>query len=155
MNLVFVYGTLKRGGSNYHLLEASHGTKFAGVGRTNLNHYLIWGHGFTYTTVYPDGIHGAYVIGELFEVTDETLTRLDWLEGHPSHYCREQVPVRRIGRRKGSGDIYFPWMYLVPNDRLDDVSQAQFLEEQGGMYVDWRRAGARVYTDEEFQLLDH
>jgi gamma-glutamylcyclotransferase (GGCT)/AIG2-like uncharacterized protein YtfP len=76
MNLVFVYGTLKRGGSNHAFLQ---GQKFLGDVRT--------GAGFTLYSLgdYPGMVRArndtAGVTGELWEVDDTVLAELDRLEG--------------------------------------------------------------------------
>jgi gamma-glutamylcyclotransferase (GGCT)/AIG2-like uncharacterized protein YtfP len=81
MNYVFVYGTLKKHGSNHKLLEKS---KF--IKNHILEHCQLcdYGHGFPYL------IHSAgyYVHGEVYEVDDRILSRLDQLEGVPHLYMR-------------------------------------------------------------------
>lgn len=48
--------------------------------------------------------------GEVWEVDQETLERLDHLEGHPNLYLRLQVPLLG-GKEK-------VWAYFLPEDRL-------------------------------------
>lgn len=89
MNLVFVYGTLKRGGANHQCL---HGQKFLGDARTVA--------GFTLYTLgdYPGMVRVAGdtvgVTGELWLVNDAGLTELDRLEGTDEGlYERVEVPL--------------------------------------------------------------
>lgn len=85
MNIVFVYGTLLHGEANHTLIEDS---LFIGKGR-------IYGHKMYDVGYYPGIIPGdGTVLGELYEVTDETLIRLDWLEGEGSLYIRKSMPVQ-------------------------------------------------------------
>lgn len=76
MTTVFVYGTLKRGGSNHLLLK---GQKFLGAVRTEP--------GFTLYTLgdYPGMVRApgdtVGVTGELWSVDDACLAELDRLEG--------------------------------------------------------------------------
>lgn len=76
MNLVFVYGTLKRGGSNHSFLK---GQKFLGNARTVP--------GFTLYALgdYPGMVRApsdtAGVTGELWTVDEACLAELDQLEG--------------------------------------------------------------------------
>lgn len=76
MILVFVYGTLKRGGSNHVFLRQQ---KFLGEARTTL--------GFTLYSLgdYPGMVRApgdtAGVTGELWSVDEATLAELDRLEG--------------------------------------------------------------------------
>lgn len=44
--------------------------------------------------------------GELYEVDDATLSRLDSLEGHPNWYERKPVEVK-IGEKKYKTELYF------------------------------------------------
>ena len=78
---VFVYGSLKRGFHNHYLLK---GSKFIGEDSTR-GKMLSLG-------AFPGVIKGdGPVHGELFIVDDETLQKLDALEGCPSLYVREQI----------------------------------------------------------------
>jgi len=76
MNTVFVYGTLKRGGSNHLFLR---GQKFLGDART--------APGFTLYSLghYPGMVRApgdtVGVTGELWSVDEECLAELDRLEG--------------------------------------------------------------------------
>jgi gamma-glutamylcyclotransferase (GGCT)/AIG2-like uncharacterized protein YtfP len=51
---------------------------------------------------------GYRIQGELWEVDENTLNRLDMLEGHPNWYKREFVDVS-VNRFK-----YSAWMYIFP-----------------------------------------
>jgi gamma-glutamylaminecyclotransferase len=76
MTNVFVYGTLKRGGSNHHYLA---GQEFVGEACT--------GPGFALYALgdYPGMVRSAdptrQVAGEIWSVTEPCLARLDELEG--------------------------------------------------------------------------
>lgn len=73
-NAVFVYGTLRRGGSNHFRMA---GSDFFGSGRIHGRIYRVdW---------YPVLIRGGdfYVKGELYFVSDENLAALDEFEGIP------------------------------------------------------------------------
>lgn len=75
MALVFVYGTLKRGGSNHRFLA---GQRFVGAARTRPRFRLVLLDG------YPGMIEsapGLAVEGELWEVDAACLAELDRLEG--------------------------------------------------------------------------
>jgi gamma-glutamylcyclotransferase (GGCT)/AIG2-like uncharacterized protein YtfP len=79
--LVFVYGTLKKGYSNHRLLEGA--TCF---GEAEVRDYsMVDGPGFPYA--FPK-TH-SWVKGEVYEVDD--LGPLDRLEGYPGFYNRSKV----------------------------------------------------------------
>lgn len=100
---VFVYGTLKEGRSNHRLLAH---TEPLGEGATVENYYMI-GHGVPY--VFPGG--DKKVLGEVYQLPDEdTLEALDWLEGHPHHYCRKVIPVL-VGDK-----VIDCWCYLMAQE---------------------------------------
>ncbi len=88
--IVFVYGTLMRGG-RYHGLIAH--SERLGPART--------AHGFALVDLgpYPAMIAGeGSVAGELYRVDAATLAALDELEGHPSYYQR--TPIRLADGRE-------------------------------------------------------
>ena len=106
LHSVAVYGTLKKGRGNHRLLA---------------NSYCL-GEGFT-SSPYPLVIDDLpYVIDregsgwrvhvETYRVTDETLARLDSLEGHPDWYQRKQIQVQLY-----KGGTVSAWVYMIPDDK--------------------------------------
>lgn len=99
-HLVFVYGTLRSGHSNNHLLKEAY---CYGTGSTEASYsmYLISGYPYVTSsaTRYP-------IIGELYAVDDETLKILDRMEGHPRHYERRETTII-VGN-----EHYVAWMYF-------------------------------------------
>ncbi|MBM9514691.1 gamma-glutamylcyclotransferase family protein [Desulfogranum marinum] len=83
---IFVYGTLKRGYSNHRFLADS---KFLGTGKTR-EKYAMYVSGIPFVIVSEPV---SQIHGELYEVDDQTLYKLDQLEGHPHWYQREQVEI--------------------------------------------------------------
>ena len=84
---VFVYGTLKRGGSNHRFLT---GQSFEGEAAT-LPRYRLYDRG-----PYPclvDNESGVAVRGEVWAVDDATLRRLDEYEGVPTLYTRKEIAL--------------------------------------------------------------
>lgn len=94
---MFVYGTLKKGFGNNHLLS---GDTFVGEATTLPNFTMFSMGGFP--GVSKEG--ETQIRGEIYEVSPSTLERLDRLEGHPNWYIREEVPTS-LGRA---------WIYLQP-----------------------------------------
>lgn len=83
---VFVYGTLKRGERHHHLLASA---RFVGRGRTAPRFGLVDMGG------YPAMVEGGRtaVEGEIWEVDDRTLEKLDALEEHPRFYRRIRLEL--------------------------------------------------------------
>jgi gamma-glutamylaminecyclotransferase len=99
---VFVYGSLKRGFHNHSVLD---GAKFAGEATLNPKYtmYSLGG----YPAIVPDGKHPSQIIGELYEVDNAGLARLDMLEGYPSYYNRR----KEIVNTERGGEI--AWVYYI------------------------------------------
>lgn len=87
-NLVFTYGTLKRGHGNNRLLATS---EFLAPAVTDAE-FMLLQVGFPIACL--EGSPKYPVLGEIWKCDDETLARLDRLEGVPHHYQRTTVTVR-------------------------------------------------------------
>lgn len=107
---LFVYGTLKRGYSNNHLLE---GANFLCRGYT-AGH--LYGGG---APKFKDG--NGLVYGEIFEITEEHLPALDSLEGHPVWWKREVRKVYLYGVEEDhETDAYiYVWQRPVYGDPIE------------------------------------
>lgn len=82
---IFVYGTLLSGEPNNPVLE---GLKFdTGF----IASYVMTGkdHSFPFVTYGPGVVHGEVY----YDVPADVLEDLDWIEGHPHFYRREDVQV--------------------------------------------------------------
>ncbi len=97
-HLVFVYGTLRKGESNHHLLESS---EYLGHYETE-DDYTLYDVG-----PYPALVPGSKAIsGEVYLIDDHTLQQLDILEDVPVEYRRET-----INTPYGTA-----WIYLYQDD---------------------------------------
>lgn len=99
MHLVAVYGSLKLDFWNNGLLRNA---TFVDRGLTDSKFMMMVG-GVPFVSFSNDG-HRVDV--EVYEVDDYQLETLDWLEGHPSFYRREEI---RVETQAGS---LMCWMYL-------------------------------------------
>lgn len=104
---VFVYGTLKRGGSNHYLLASA---RFVGEATTYGDYYSMYDGGFP--CVLKDGI--SHVKGEVFLCDDETVARLDRLEGVPHHFMRHDATV--VVSDGYEAEQYDCFMYVASNE---------------------------------------
>lgn len=94
-NLVAVYGTLKKGYSNYwsYLNGKSH---HIGGGRT-VDKYPLVISGLPY--LINEKGNGHNVVVDVFKVSDSVMANLDRLEGHPIWYRREQINILLKGKK--------------------------------------------------------
>ena len=102
--LIAVYGTLKRGGSNSRVMERD-GGKFLAEGTTQRKFTMFGGWGFP--RVIWTGAPRSHIHCEVFEV--DSLDNMDSLEGHPSFFCRRQVTVDLVDSTVEA------WMYFHPH----------------------------------------
>lgn len=106
---VFVYGTLLKGENNHnaYLKESVF------VGEGNIVGYEMYDLGY-----YPGIVSGkGNVLGEVYYVTEETLSRIDILEGEGSLYIKTWVRVRmKNGKRVAA------WVYVY-NHCVDGCSK--------------------------------
>lgn len=105
--LIFVYGTLRQSHGNHQLLKDA---RFYGVGATKDNYSMYIAGGYPYVISsearYP-------IVGELYAVDDETLEKLDKMEGHPHYFERREVIVI-VNEME-----YSAWMYVrYPHGKL-------------------------------------
>lgn len=112
MSLVFVYGTLKRGGSNHALLA---GQAFMGEAETLPGHALYDLGGYP-GMVELDGSEGR-VTGEVWSVDSRCLEALDRLEGTDEGLYR-RAAVRLAGPWAGKAEAYFYLRSLEGRARL-------------------------------------
>lgn len=122
--LIFVYGSLRRGGWNEGYLAS--GAEFVGPARTagRCALYVCPTSGLPYMTF--DAV--SRIVGELYSVDDATLADLDALEGHPDSYLRTPVEIETAAGEVTEAQVYV-WLHdttdleLVPSgdwfDTLD------------------------------------
>jgi gamma-glutamylaminecyclotransferase len=130
LHKIFVYGTLKRGFHNNSILGPS---EFLGVRLTQRRFTMYDGRQFPY--VIPEGNHT--IVGELYEVDDKILERLDWLEGvKANHYKRMETPVHT------DHDQVWAWIYVASPDTAvyvkDTYHTVPIKEKYGYQVQEWR-----------------
>lgn len=111
--LVFVYGTLKKGFSNYpHYLEG----KSALLGRHTTEAVYQFRNLGSFPGVELSG--STAVKGEVYQVGDGVMNMLDWLENYPKMYNRKEIDTEW-----GSAWMY----YLNPNSNW--TGRGEFIED--------------------------
>lgn len=131
---VFVYGTLKRGQANAHVLDAHvldaarHVADAVVVGPWELMDLGVFP-----AVVRLTGARNT-IRGELYEINDATLFRLDALEGCPRMYQRVTVPVcdAATGKR-----ITVAWMYVLKRANLPSMAKRVTTGEWKGRSRQW------------------
>lgn len=114
-NLVAVYGTLKKGYSNYNNYLT--GSKHVGAGKTKDKYPLVI-KGLPY--LIEEIGKGYNVEVDVFKVSDPVLANLDRLEGHPTWYRRKQIPI------KVNGKELMCWIYF----NIREVSAGDLLHSK-------------------------
>lgn len=100
-NYIAVYGTLKKGHGNYYSYLTD--SKFVGHGVTADKYPLVVS-GLPYLC--EDKGVGHNVKVDVFRVSDDVLSQLDRLEGHPTWYKRSVIPVQ-VGNKTRECWVYF------------------------------------------------
>lgn len=103
---VAVYGTLKAGHGNHHLLEGSH---CIGTGITADRYPMVVS---SIPFLIDDVGTGHHVHVEVYRVDADTLDALDGLEGHPNWYQRRKKMVKL-----DKGGTVMAWIYVIPKDK--------------------------------------
>lgn len=113
---IFVYGTLKRNQGNNSLLTGC-GADFLTTATTKSPRKLVID-GLPYLNK-PDIDGGVYVRGEIWEVPDHMVWRIDLLEGHPDWYKREEDLFL-----DESGNTWKAWVYYIQNEKYGAAKEA-------------------------------
>jgi len=119
-HLVFVYGTLRRGGSNHYMLADSN---FLGRYATEPRYTMFRLGQFPAVVARGD----TAIEGEIYRVSDQVFSLLDELECYPSVFSRQLIPTP-------AGDT---WIYLYnrlvgTEDMVAHGDWLRYLEETGG-----------------------
>ncbi len=100
---VFVYGTLKRGFDNHGILVKS---KFISTAKTLHSYPLICKYPSFPYLIDGEG-EGFCVHGEVYDVSSQTMLRLDELEGYPEHYTKREIEVVLEDKTITMATVYF------------------------------------------------
>ena len=126
---IFVYGTLKRGFANHGLMA---GARLLGAARTiQAFPMVVQGQSFS-PVMMPEPGTGHRITGELWQVDDAQLVRLDELESThlPTGYVREQIAVEAEG-----GSVSTAWVYFKPRARVTVIHSEPHADYQDRRYI--------------------
>lgn len=117
---VAVYGTLRQGFGNHRLLEHS---KFLGKTKTDA---IFSMHGRIVPWISNGG--DTQITVEVYEIDEQTLQSLDWLEGYPNYYDR-QIINTEFGEA---------WIYFIDNRLVGNyIESGDWAEYKKGELNDW------------------
>lgn len=123
--IVFVYGTLKKGFGNHSLLN---GSRFLGEGILEDSTLKLVDLGFCPAIVrVPDteNLCGNGVAGELYFANNKTLLRLDALESNGILYTRERLQVTYYCHETEMTREATAWVYLLLEGNLELLSRGR------------------------------
>jgi gamma-glutamylcyclotransferase (GGCT)/AIG2-like uncharacterized protein YtfP len=124
MNLVLCYGTLKKGYSNHRCISEQKYICKAKTAESNFQLYNVGGGAYPAAVISEKGRH---IEGELYEVDDEGMKRLDWLEG-VSHglYARKSIQVIKEDDSQETAIIY---IFERSTERLTPYNGSSWKQE--------------------------
>merc|ERR1711892_511917 len=96
--LVFVYGTLKKGEPNHHWLSSIENgfQQFHGQALTVNLFPLVIASRYNIPYLMDKAGIGNKIMGEIYEVDEKMLEKLDELEDHPRYYERRVEQVTKV-----------------------------------------------------------
>jgi gamma-glutamylaminecyclotransferase len=126
-NLVAVYGTLKKGYTNYnnHLTSS----KYIGNGKTKEKYPLVI-KGLPY--LIDQAGEGYQVEVDVFKVSNSVLNNLDKLEGHPNWYRRKQIQIEINNKTLTC------WIYFNLNETtVGQTLHKTYKQKERAKFFDW------------------
>ncbi len=122
--LIFIYGTLRRGGRAHHLMQ---GAEFHATG--SIPGRLV--HVDQYPGLIP--CDDEQVMGELYLVGDQLLNELDRYEGcleSPPHYIRQETVVTLENGEKKSALVYVFQLLEPHHEEVENGDWIQWMESE-------------------------
>ncbi|GBP29770.1 Putative gamma-glutamylcyclotransferase CG2811 [Eumeta japonica] len=120
---VFVYGTLKRDEPNHYWLTSPENGKsnFIGVGVTKTKYPLIIATKYNIPFLLYSPGKGHHVRGEIYEVDDAMLSKLDILEDHPKFYERmiDSILINK-------SDTLDCWVYFLKSFKKECIDRPKY-----------------------------
>ena len=124
---LFVYGSLRQGFPNHHLLVEG-GATLLGTFESEEELYMVGLKSGAYPYVIDEPVNPTCVPttikGEVYEVSYDLMLKLDAFEGHPHHYTRQTLIVHQNDRFKPT----IAYTYIVINEFLKAEISAAFDE---------------------------
>lgn len=112
--LLFIYGTLKRGHSNNHLLQNSQYQ----TETTTTPEYRLYDCGH-YPALIKTPHNGNKIKGEIWEIPPNTIKTLDTLEGTPWLYTRTEIQTETHHNVQG-------YLYCLDTKHLKEIQNGEW-----------------------------
>ncbi|XP_028156640.1 putative gamma-glutamylcyclotransferase CG2811 isoform X2 [Ostrinia furnacalis] len=155
---VFVYGTLKRNEPNHHWLanrENGYG-KYVADGVTKTKYPLIIATRYNIPFLLYSPGDGHNVRGEIYQVDDDMLSKLDILEDHPSYYVRELDDITVVGK----GEVpevkeMKCWVYFLKKFKQDLMTRPllEVYSSRGGHGLPYMERLSKKTNSDEFMSI--
>ncbi|XP_053669703.1 putative gamma-glutamylcyclotransferase CG2811 [Anopheles nili] len=148
---VFVYGTLKRGEPNHHwLTDVTNGkARFIAKGHTTVRYPLVVASPYNIPFLLDVPGRGHFIAGEIYEVDDPMLSRLDVLEDYPKLYDRRPEVIQRVEAADGTAEesclIYL--MKSFPKQLLEKPMLEEYRDCPEQPYTEVE--GEEIYFEED------
>ena len=127
MNKIFVYGTLKKHQPNFAIIKSG---VFCGVGRLpKSNNFRMVSMGSFPALIQAGNNTPQEINGEIWDVDDESFKNVDYLEGYPSFYEREQFTILDSADRE-----HTCWAYFIP----DELSTKELTSVDNGTWYGYK-----------------
>ncbi len=113
--LLFIYGSLKKGFTNHHMMQDS---KYKATATTIDKHAMFQEQGACYPyLVNSTDERYHHIEGELYEVDYATTLKLDIFEDAPSYYYRDIIEVETSAGVIEKAQVYFIKDTKIPVDQ--------------------------------------
>lgn len=104
---IFVYGTLKKGKNNHHYIDK----KIEKEITLNIPGFLYWKEGRPYPH-FISNKYGINIEGEIYDLSEEEIKKIDKLEGHPFFFKRKETIL-------DGEKIYYYEYVLQKNEKIE------------------------------------
>ena len=131
MRKIFVYGTLKKHQPNFPIIKSG---IFCGVGKLGKSsRYRMVSLG-AFPALIPASITESQTIaGEIWKVDENAFLNVELLEGYPTFYDREKLPVE-----DSEGNEHHCIVYYIPDElssrHLKSVHMGNWLGSEDSLY---------------------
>jgi len=145
---VFVYGTILSGMRNNHRVKDG---KFIGKAETIKELYMTSMNNCCYPMVSYESLHPSQspttIKGEVYEINEETLQDLDYLEGHPHFYTRQSIEVKVKNEIDEILNV-FCYIILQP-DIMEEVKYKYEIRSESVNDGNWRGYYEKYLKDDD------